>query len=148
MSLDSSFSTISTASLSTQAAPNFRNNGQNKNKNRKIFLGVAPATTELQLFAIAQEYGSVRDVRIPKDQEGRSRCFAFITFQWHEDAEMAMNELNGSALDGLILCPRWAEPKKGQNNNNSNNNGSHRYKSKKNFNNQRKKKTSNKKVTV
>ena len=44
-----------------------------------------------------------------------------------------MNELDGSALDGLILRPRWAEPKRRQNNNNGGR------KNKKSHNNQRRK---------
>ena len=60
-----------------------------------------------------QEYGEVTNVHIPKNEEGHSRGFAFVTFRWHESAVVAMDEMEGSVLDHLILRDiRWAAPPK------------------------------------
>ena len=109
MSSNSSVATSSTASLSTEAT----NNNNTIHNKKTIFLGIAPATTVSQLFGylIDQDKSytkTIRDIRIPTDKEGNSRCFAFITFHWHEDAVKAMEDLEGRPLDGLILHPRWA----------------------------------------
>ena len=69
-------------------------------------------TTECGLFSVMEEFGHVNAIDIPKNESGNSRGFAFVTFRWHEDAVAAMEELEGSVLDSLILHPRWAAPKK------------------------------------
>jgi RNA recognition motif-containing protein len=61
---------------------------------------------------VVEHYGRVRDVHIPKNKHEQSRGFAFVTFQRHDDAAAAVGGLDGSRLEGMILHPRLAAPKK------------------------------------
>jgi RNA recognition motif-containing protein len=79
---------------------------------KKLFLEVSPVTTDWELEKVAEQYGRVHNVHIPKNERNQSRGFAFVTFRWHEDAAAAMEDLEGSPLGGMILHPRWAAPKK------------------------------------
>lgn len=101
-SSNNSISTSTTASTTTTNHSRFP---------KKLFMGVSPSTTELSLRQVMQGYGRVFNVHVPHNEHGHSRGFAFVTFQWHEDAAFAMEDLEGSKLDGLILHPRWAAPK-------------------------------------
>jgi RNA recognition motif-containing protein len=106
MSSNESISSNTTASLSTSATETtfrFPN---------KLFLQVSPSTTDSELKLVAEHYGRVRDVPIPKNEHKRSRGFAFVTFQRHDDAAAAMEGLDESRLEGMLLHPRWAAPKK------------------------------------
>jgi RNA recognition motif-containing protein len=106
MSSNQSISSNTTASLSTAAtSATFR-------FPKKLFLEVSPSTTNSELRLVAEHYGRVRDVHIPKNKLEQSRGFAFVTFQRHDDAAAAVEGLDGSRLEGMILHPRWAAPKK------------------------------------
>ena len=59
-----------------------------------------------------QQFCRVNYVRIPKNEHGQSRGFALIFFRRHEEAAVAMEELEGSKFDGLVLHPRWAAPQR------------------------------------
>lgn len=82
---------------------------------KKIFMNVSPATTEIDLCIFMERFGEVTSVKIPQDDKGKSRGFAFVTFRWNEDAAYALEQLEGHRLDGLILHPRWAAPKTNRN---------------------------------
>jgi translation initiation factor 3 subunit G len=50
-------------------------------------------------------------VYLAKDREtGLSRNFAFINFYNREDAQLAINKLDGHGYDHLILSVAWAAP--------------------------------------
>jgi len=105
MSSIKTFATASTTSVSTSHTET--------KFPKKLFIDVSPSTTEHQLYFACESYGPVMNVYIPKDkQTGMSRGFAFVVFRWHEDAAFAIQSLEGKALDGLILHPRWAAPTK------------------------------------
>jgi polyadenylate-binding protein len=106
MSSNKSISSNTTASLSTSAT------GTTFRFPNKLFLQVSPSTTGSELKLVAENYGRVRDVHIPKSEHKQSRGFAFVTFQRHDDAAAAMEGLDGSRLEGMLLHPRWAAPKK------------------------------------
>lgn len=42
------------------------------------------------------------------NKDGQSRGFAFARFQWHEDDQKALECIEWTVLDGLILHPQWA----------------------------------------
>ena len=53
------------------------------------------------LREVFEEFGTVLEARVVMDREtGRSRGFGFITFETAEGANTAINETDGSALDG------------------------------------------------
>ena len=81
------------------------------NQNR-LYVGNIPyTTTEDELQATFSAYGSLREVGIITDREtGRSRGFAFITFESSENAETPM-QLNGQDLGGRRLVVNAARPR-------------------------------------
>jgi len=56
--------------------------------------------------------GQLQRVYLAKDQAtGYSRGFAFVTYYQREDAQRAIDKLNGHGYDNLILQVQWAKPK-------------------------------------
>ena len=69
-------------------------------------------TTENDLHDLFGPFGHVQRVYIAYDKETReSRGFAFITFTIREDAQRAINKLDGFGFDNLILRVEWAAPR-------------------------------------
>lgn len=67
---------------------------------------------EADLTQILEEYGAVNSVKIITDREsGRSKGFGFAEMENDEEAEKAINELNGSELDGRAMVMKVALPK-------------------------------------
>ena len=78
----------------------------------KLYVGNIPySTTEDELQATFTPYGPVREVNIITDREtGRSRGFAFVTFDSLEGAETAA-QLNGQDMGGRRLVVNIARPR-------------------------------------
>ena len=56
------------------------------------------------------QFGEVTDVHLVSDREtGRARGFGFVTMGTVDEAERAMNEMNGAMLDGRALRVNAAE---------------------------------------
>ena len=73
----------------------------------KIFLQVAPSTKEEDLRELIEYwYGPVKRVSIRKGRNGR--FLAFVVFQRHDDAAMALAGLDGYRFDPMVLRPKWA----------------------------------------
>ncbi len=61
-------------------------------------------TTEDQLRELFAEFGDVDSASIISDrQTGRSKGFGFVIMPNSDQAEMAMNELNGKEFEGRAL---------------------------------------------
>lgn len=78
----------------------------------KLFVGnLSYATTEQELReAFSQQGRTVRSVRIAVDRETqRPRGFAFVEVETDADAESAIKEWNGSALNGRNLFVEKAQ---------------------------------------
>jgi len=71
-------------------------------------------TTSEQLKKVFEKFGDIGDVYIPRDHRTKeSRGFAFVRFYERDDAEDAMDELDGHMLDGRPLrvqVARYARP--------------------------------------
>lgn len=80
----------------------------------KLFIGgLAWETTEETLQKIFGEYGEVVEVNIVKDREnGRSRGFGFVQFAKAEEAQKAIDALNGTELEGRTLRVDLAKERK------------------------------------
>jgi RNA recognition motif-containing protein len=102
MSSNKSISTVTTASASTAA-------GRNP---KKIFMYVSSSTSEVHLRSLLAKYGQVNYVHIPTNESGQSKGMVFAGFRWHEDAAAAIEGLNGSFLNSMVLHPHWATPRK------------------------------------
>ncbi|XP_031374457.1 oligouridylate-binding protein 1-like [Punica granatum] len=82
-----------------------------------IFVGdLSPEVTDATLFACFSVYSSCSDARVMWDQKtGRSRGFGFVSFRNQQDAQSAINDLNGKWLGSRQIRCNWAT--KGANNN-------------------------------
>lgn len=69
-------------------------------------------TREPDLLELFRPFGPVSRVYVAVDQKtGISRGFGFVNFVNREDAERAINKLNGYGYDNLILRVEWAAPR-------------------------------------
>ncbi|KAK4348632.1 hypothetical protein RND71_031387 [Anisodus tanguticus] len=69
-------------------------------------------TREPDLLELFRPFGSVSRVYVAIDQKtGDSRGFGFVNFVNKEDAQRAINKLNGYGYDNLILRVEWATPR-------------------------------------
>jgi len=72
---------------------------------KKLFIGnIEWGTTEDDLKELFGKYGDIEEAIIIKDRmSGRSKGFGFVTFTNEEDADKAMEALNGYELNGRKL---------------------------------------------
>ncbi|KAL7879087.1 hypothetical protein AOLI_G00100610 [Acnodon oligacanthus] len=71
---------------------------------RTLFVGnLDPQVTEELLFELFLQAGPLLKVKIPKDNEGRSKQFAFVNFKHEVSVPYSMNLLNGIRLFGRQL---------------------------------------------
>ena len=67
---------------------------------------------EKDLQGILEEYGAVNSVKIITDREtGRSKGFGFAEMANDDEANKAIQELNGAELDGRSMVVKVAIPK-------------------------------------
>jgi len=78
---------------------------------KKLYVGNLPfQTTEDDLDSMFGQIGSVESVRIITDRDtGRSRGFGFVEMG-DEDADKAIEQLNGNELEGRALTVNEARP--------------------------------------
>ena len=81
--------------------------------NTKLFVGnLSFNTTENDLQDAFAPHGTVVEANLMTDREtGRPRGFGFITMSSAEEAQKAVDALNGSTLDGRNLTVNEARPK-------------------------------------
>ena len=78
----------------------------------KIYVGGLPySTTEGQLQEIFAAHGAVESARVITDKfTGRSRGFGFVEMGSDEEAQKAIEALNGTEVDGRTLTVNEARP--------------------------------------
>ena len=78
----------------------------------RLFIGnLSFKTTEGELETLFAESGSVTSVTIIMDRfSGRSRGFGFIEMGSEEDAQAAIEKLNGYEFEGRALTVNEAKP--------------------------------------
>lgn len=65
------------------------------------------------LQGIFEEYGTVSSTKIIVDKfSGRSKGFGFVTMDNQNEAQKAVNELNGATLENRKMVVNEAKPKK------------------------------------
>ncbi|MCB9762102.1 MAG: RNA-binding protein [Alphaproteobacteria bacterium] len=71
----------------------------------KIFIGnLSWSTDETTLRERFEPFGEIETLRLVTDREtGRSRGFAFATFVRPDEAQNAIQEMNGKDLDGRVI---------------------------------------------
>ncbi|EQC41668.1 hypothetical protein SDRG_01626 [Saprolegnia diclina VS20] len=72
---------------------------------------ISPETREDDLKELFRVFGPLERVYLAKDRETfQSRGFAFVSYVYREDAQKAMDKLQGYGYDHLILKLEWAKP--------------------------------------
>lgn len=76
----------------------------------KIYVGnFSYGVTEEELNELFSQYGAIQELNLIKDREtGRSRGFAFITYDSQKNAENAITSVNGIEFKGRNLTVNMA----------------------------------------
>ncbi len=82
---------------------------------KRLFVGgLSWNTTDEGLRTAFEEFGEVTDAKVITDRDtGRSRGFGFVTFSSEEDAEGAVEGMNGARLDGRAIRVDLAHDRRG-----------------------------------
>ncbi|XP_051147201.1 serine/arginine-rich splicing factor SC35-like isoform X2 [Andrographis paniculata] len=74
-----------------------------------LVLNVNFRTTSDDLFPLFSKYGKVMEVYIPRDRRtGESRGFAFVRNMHKDEAQKAMDKLDGRVVDGREIAVQFA----------------------------------------
>ena len=81
--------------------------------NNKLFVGnLSFNVTENELQDTFAQYGTVLEANLMTDRmTGRPRGFGFVTMSTEEEAQKAVEALNGSQLDNRALTVNEAKPR-------------------------------------
>ena len=79
----------------------------------KLFVGnLSFNVTENELQDMFAEHGSVLEANLMTDRmTGRPRGFGFVTMSSAQEAESAVNAMNGKSIDGRALTVNIARPR-------------------------------------
>ena len=81
--------------------------------NKNIYVGGLPySVTDQQLEETFAPHGTVESARVISDKfTGNSRGFGFVEMSTQEEAEKAIEALNGAELEGRTLTVNMARPR-------------------------------------
>ncbi|KAH7656207.1 splicing factor arginine/serine-rich 2 protein [Dioscorea alata] len=75
-----------------------------------LVLNISFRTTADDLYPLFDKYGKVVDVFIPRDRRtGESRGFAFVRYKYAEEAQKAVDRLDGRSVDGRNIMVQFAK---------------------------------------
>lgn len=80
---------------------------------KKLYVGnLSYGTKDSELQQIFEEYGSVQSVQVIMDREtGRSKGFGFVEMSNDQEAQAAIDGLNGKEIGGRPLTVNEARPR-------------------------------------
>ncbi|KAL7382421.1 hypothetical protein ABVT39_021998 [Epinephelus coioides] len=64
-----------------------------------------------KLREVFSKYGNAMSIRVMTDDTGKSRGFGFVSFERHEDAQKAVDEMNGKEFNGKLIYVGRAQKK-------------------------------------
>ena len=81
--------------------------------NKKIYVGgLAYSVTDQELQGLFTKHGNVASANVVKDRDtDNSRGFGFVEMSTQEEAEKAIEALNGTDLQGRALTVNVARPR-------------------------------------
>jgi len=81
---------------------------------KRIYVGNLPSgTDEAKIKDLFAQHGEVTDVRVITDmRSGRASGFGFVEMADDATADVAIEKLNGTALDGATLIVNEARPRR------------------------------------
>ncbi|PKA49099.1 Serine/arginine-rich splicing factor 33 [Apostasia shenzhenica] len=75
-----------------------------------LVLNITFRTTADDLFPLFDKYGKVVDIFIPRDRRtGESRGFAFVRYKYADEAQKAVDKLDGRNVDGREIMVQFAK---------------------------------------
>ncbi|XP_059313723.1 serine/arginine-rich splicing factor SC35-like isoform X2 [Lycium ferocissimum] len=75
-----------------------------------LVLNITFRTTADDLFPLFDKYGKVVDIFIPRDRRtGESRGFAFVRYKYADEAQKAVDRLDGRVVDGREMAVQFAK---------------------------------------
>ncbi|KAL6329179.1 hypothetical protein AAG906_011640 [Vitis piasezkii] len=75
-----------------------------------LVLNITFRTTADDLFPFFDKYGKVVDIFIPRDRRtGESRGFAFVRYKYADEAQKAVDRLDGRIVDGREITVQFAK---------------------------------------
>ncbi|XP_054792283.1 serine/arginine-rich splicing factor SC35-like [Prosopis cineraria] len=75
-----------------------------------LVLNITFRTTADDLYPLFDKYGKVVDVFIPRDRRtGESRGFAFVRYKYADEAQKAVDKLDGRVVDGREIMVQFAK---------------------------------------
>ncbi len=79
----------------------------------KLYVGkLSYGTTDDKLRELFEQYGAVESAQVIKDRDsGMSKGFAFVEMTKPEEAQAAINALDGKEFDGRTLVVSVAKPR-------------------------------------
>uniref|UniRef100_A0A668RRS9 PABP n=1 Tax=Oreochromis aureus TaxID=47969 RepID=A0A668RRS9_OREAU len=63
------------------------------------------------LYDTFSAFGNAMSIRVMTDENGKSRGFGFVSFERHEDAQKAVDEMNGKEMNGKLMYVGRAQKK-------------------------------------
>ncbi|KAG0550880.1 hypothetical protein BDA96_01G375600 [Sorghum bicolor] len=83
---------------------------ENRDTFSLLVLNVSFRTTADDLFPLFDRYGEVVDIHIPRDRRtGESRGFAFVRYNYEDEAQDAIDGLDGMRFGGRALMVQFAK---------------------------------------
>ena len=81
--------------------------------NKKLYIGGLPfSVTDDQLKTLFESHGTVESAKVIMDRyTDRSRGFGFVEMSTQQEAEQAIQELNGTELEGRSLTVNVSKPR-------------------------------------
>jgi RNA recognition motif-containing protein len=81
--------------------------------NNKLYVGGLPySVTDQELNSLFEQHGTVQSANVVKDKyTDNSRGFGFVEMSTQEEAEKAIQALNGTDMQGRALTVNIAKPK-------------------------------------
>lgn len=94
--------------------PSLRGSGSSSSDNNTLLVtNISEYVSEDELKKLFGKFGGMIRFHLGKDKvRMKSKGFAFVTYSRRENAEAAMEALQGYGLDHLILNIEWAEERK------------------------------------
>ena len=91
--------------------------------NKKLYVGGLPfSVTEEKLKELFESHGTVESAKVVTDRStDRSRGFGFVEMSTEQEAEQAIEALNGTELEGRSLTVNESRPRENRSGGGSNN---------------------------
>jgi RNA-binding protein 39 len=78
--------------------------GSHHNAHARIFVGkLHPEITDADLRNVFDPFGTIENVDLPREADGKSKCFAFVQYRNGADAERAIQHMDNFELAGSAI---------------------------------------------